>query len=105
MSNRSIRVLVVDDHQTVAESLRHVLEAEPDLEPVGVAGTVLDGVAAAARLSPDVVLMDQRLPDGDGIRAAEVIRLQRPETQVLLLTGFVDDGDVVRAIEVGCSGY
>ena len=100
-----IRVLVVDDHQTVAQSLVHVLTGESDMEPVGVAHTLLEGVRLAAELTPDVVLMDQRLPDGDGIRGAEVIRLQRPETRVLLLTGFVDESDVLRAIEAGCSGY
>lgn len=100
-----IKVLVVDDHQTVAESLVHVLESQPDFEPVGVAHNMLDGVQLASELAPDVVLMDQRLPDGDGIRGAEVIRLERPETRVLLLTGFVEESEVLRAIEVGCSGY
>lgn len=101
----AIRVLIVDDHQTVAEGLEHVLRAEDGIEPVGRASSVVEAVQLAAELAPDVVLMDQRLPDGKGCRAAEVIKLQRPETKVLLLTGFVDDGDVVAAIEAGCSGY
>lgn len=105
MNAAAIKVLIVDDHQTVAESLQHVLRGEDGIEPVGTASSVVDAVRAAAELVPDLVLMDQRLPDGKGVRAAEVIRLQRPETKVLLLTGFVDDADVVAAIEAGCSGY
>jgi DNA-binding NarL/FixJ family response regulator len=100
-----IRVLIVDDHEMLAESLRRLLESRVDIDVVGVAGSASDGVDAAARLGPDVVLMDYELPDGDGVTAAAQIKRARPATQVLMLTGAGDDDDLARrALDAGCSG-
>ena len=64
-----IRVLIVDDHEVLASSLAHVLDAEPDLLAVGIAGTVQRARELITTTSPDVVLLDHRLPDGDGVSA------------------------------------
>ena len=100
-----IRVAVVDDHQMLSESLLMVLDAEPDLSVVGVAGSVAAARTMARRTSPDVVLMDYRLPDGVGTDAAREIRAENPAIKVVMLTGFPDDAILVAAIEAGCSGY
>ncbi|MEY2590388.1 MAG: hypothetical protein QOJ67_2372 [Acidimicrobiaceae bacterium] len=101
-----IRVLVVDDHAMVAESLRRLLDTCRDIEVLEVAGTAGDGVRAAARLRPDVVLMDYELPDGDGVTAAARIKQDRPATKVVMLTAAGDDERVaLRALEAGCSGF
>ena len=100
-----IRVLVCDDHRVVAEGLAMVLEAQPDVEVVGVAGTVAEVRELAASLWPDVVLMDYALPDGDGVAATSAVKTARPEVKVVMLTSFVDVDVLVAAIEAGCSGF
>lgn len=100
-----IRVLVVDDHQLLTQSLLMVLREEPDLDVVGAAASVAEARAMARRTSPDVVLMDYRLPDGVGTDAARQIREENPAIKVVMLTGFPDDAILVAAIEAGCSGY
>jgi DNA-binding NarL/FixJ family response regulator len=102
----SVRVLLVDDHAMVAESLRRLLDSRPDVDVVGVAGTARDGVDAATRLRPDVVLMDYELPDGDGVTAAAEIKQSSPATRVVMFTGSGDDEALaLRALEAGCSGF
>jgi DNA-binding NarL/FixJ family response regulator len=101
----TIRVLIVDDHQMMAEGLEAALEAEPDLEVVAVAGTAAGAVAAAAEHRPDVVLMDFRLPDRDGARAAADVRRADPDVVVLMLSGYGDDATLSRAIDAGCAGF
>ena len=98
-------MLVCDDHRVVAEGLSMVLGAQPDLEVVGVAGTVAEVCELAASLRPDVVLMDFALPDGDGVAATAAIKLARPEVKVVMLTSFVDVDVLVAAIDAGCSGF
>jgi DNA-binding NarL/FixJ family response regulator len=101
-----IRVLVVEDHQMVAEALAAALTGEPDIDVVGVVGT-----AAAARekvrgTSPDVVLLDHHLPDGLGTRLASELRTQRPQMRIVLVTGSGDDEALLaEAIEAGCAGF
>jgi DNA-binding NarL/FixJ family response regulator len=103
---RGIRVLIVDDHEMLADSLRRVLDSASDIEVVGVVGTVSDAVSGAAQLLPDVVLMDYQLPDGDGVTAVVRIKREEPSTQVVLLTGSGDDEQLARrAFEAGCSGF
>jgi DNA-binding NarL/FixJ family response regulator len=98
-------VLVCDDHRVVAEGLSMVLEAQPDLQVVGVASTVAEVCELAASLRPDVVLMDYALPDGDGVAATAAIKAVRPELKVVMLTSFVDVDVLVAAIDAGCSGF
>jgi DNA-binding NarL/FixJ family response regulator len=101
-----IRVLIVDDHAMVAESIRRFLDGSADIEVVGVVSTASDGVDTASRLRPDVVLMDYLLPDNDGVNAAAQIKQESPTTRVVILTGTADDEHVaLRAIEAGCSGF
>jgi DNA-binding NarL/FixJ family response regulator len=101
----SIRVLLVDDHPVVRSGLAGLLAAEPDLEVVGEAGDGAAAVDAAAALRPDVVLMDLRMPVLDGAGATERIRATCPGTAVLVLTTYDTDGDIVRAVEAGATGY
>lgn len=103
--NETIRVVVVDDHEMFVQGLAAVLGADPGIEVVATAGSVETGTAAVRLHSPDVVLMDYELPDGDGAGATERIKAEVPETQVVMVTSFDDEGVLVRAIEAGCSGF
>lgn len=105
MQERPIRVLIVDDHEIVREGLRTLLSEQPDIEVVGEAAS--GGVAAelAARLEPDVVLMDLVMPGLDGIEAIGRLRAVAPASQVLVLTSFSDDRRIRDAIQAGAIGY
>jgi len=100
-----IRVVLVDDHEMFAQGLAVILGADPMIEVVATAGTVEAGCAAVRLHSPDVVLMDFELPDGDGAGATERIKADVPEAQVVMVTSFDDEAVLVRAIEAGCSGF
>jgi DNA-binding NarL/FixJ family response regulator len=100
-----IRVLICDDHALVAKALAVLLAAQPDVEVVGVAGTVAQAREGVATLHPQVVLMDYALPDGDGVAATTAIKDAHPDVQVVMLTAFADEDVLVAAIEAGCSGY
>ena len=89
----------------VARGLEAALAEEPDLEVVGIAGTVEDGVLRFRQLRPDVVVMDYRLPDGEGTDATRQIRATEAEAAVLLLTGADDPSVVAAALDSGCSGF
>jgi two-component system response regulator DevR len=100
-----VRVLIVDDHEVLAASLAQVLDAEPDLVTAGVAGTLARARALVATTAPDVVLLDHRLPDGDGVGAIEELRALRPSIQVVVLTASAADHVLVAAIEAGAAGF
>jgi DNA-binding NarL/FixJ family response regulator len=100
-----VRVLIVDDHEVLASSLAMVLDAEPDLRSVGVAGTLEKARAMVASTAPDVILLDHRLPDGDGVAAIGELRRLRPSVQVVVLTASAADHVLVAAIEAGASGF
>jgi DNA-binding NarL/FixJ family response regulator len=100
----TVRILVVDDHPIVREGLRAVLSGEPDLTVVADCGSGAEAVRLAADLRPDLVLMDLRLPDLDGITAIEQITTAN-HAAVLVLTTYDTDGDVVRAVAAGATGY
>lgn len=103
--HRVIRILLVDDHPVVRHGLRGMLDAEPGLVVVGEAGSGADGVDLAAELRPDLVLMDLRMPGGDGVEATGRIVTRLPDTRVVVLTTYETDRDILRAIEAGASGY
>jgi two-component system, NarL family, response regulator DevR len=102
---RSLRLLVVDDHEVVRQGLVALLERRPGFQVVAEAGTVVEAVEQADRFEPDIVVMDVRLPDGSGIEACREIRAHRPATRVLMLTSFPDEEAVLSAIVAGASGY
>lgn len=102
-----IRVAIADDQQLIRGGFRSLLEAEPDLEVVGEAGTGADAVALVTREYPDVVLMDIRMPDGDGLWATEQI-VANPVlagTHIVIVTTFELDEYVAHAIRAGASGF
>ncbi len=101
----AIRVLLVDDHEMVRVGLRTILGGYQGIRVVGEAGTVREAVAEAARLTPDVVLMDIRLPDGDGVEACRTIRAARPQCRVVMLTSYADDEALISSVLAGASGY
>ena len=100
-----IRVLIIDDHEVLASSLAHVLESEPGLVAVGIASSLAKARALIHTTSPDVLLLDHRLPDGDGVAAIEELRALRPSVQVVVLTASAADHVLVQAIEAGASGF
>lgn len=93
--------MIVDDHPIVREGLRGMLVAEADLEVVAEAGSADEAVAVAARVRPDVILMDLRMPGGDGVGAIERL----PGFRVIVLTTYADDADILRAVAAGATGY
>ncbi|GAA2863442.1 DNA-binding response regulator [Actinoplanes cyaneus] len=101
----TISVLLVDDHTVIRAGIRALLHDEDDLVIVGEAATGAEAVRAARALTPDVVLMDLRLPDGDGVTATATIRAGLPRTRVVILTTYETDGDILRAVEAGAAGY
>jgi two-component system, NarL family, response regulator DevR len=105
MSDRPLRVLLVDDHEVVRDGIKALLTSTDDIVVAAEAGTVHDAVTIAERSQPDVVVMDVRLPDGSGIEATRDIRAQRPSTQVLMLTSFADDEALFASIMAGAAGY
>ncbi|HYM97402.1 MAG TPA: response regulator transcription factor [Candidatus Sulfotelmatobacter sp.] len=99
------RVLIVEDHQVVAEGLAALINDQDDMAVVGTAGSVAESITRATELSPDVVLMDFRLGDGTGADAGVAVRQVRPETKLIFLTR--EDGDAARfaALEAGASAF
>jgi len=100
-----IRVVIVDDHEIVRQGLRTLLEPEPDLEVVGEAATGSEALSTCGRLHPDVVLLDLRLPDLDGVEVCRMLRERDTGVHVLALTTFDDPDLVDRCIQAGVSGY
>ncbi len=103
--SEQIKILLVDDHEVVRMGLRTLLERRDNIDVVGEAGTVEEAVAEAERTEPDVIVMDIRLPDGNGVDACREIRGQRPETKVIMLTSYADDEAIYGSIMAGASGY
>ena len=100
-----IRILLVDDHPVVRHGLRGMLDAEPDLTVVGEASSGRAGEQQVVETQPDIVLMDLRMPDGDGVEATGRILAAAPRTRVVVLTTYETDRDILRAIEAGACGY
>jgi DNA-binding NarL/FixJ family response regulator len=101
----TVRVLLVDDHALARSGLRMVLEAEPEIEVVGEAATGRQAIHSARRLAPDVVLMDVRMPELDGIAATREIVTGTGPPRVLILTTFDLDEYVYDALAAGASGF
>jgi DNA-binding NarL/FixJ family response regulator len=100
-----IRLLVVDDHPVVRDGLRGMLRGDPGFDVVGEAGNGAEAVDLARALDPDVVLMDLRMPEVDGVTAIGRLRSLGVRARVLVLTTYDTDSDVLPAIEAGATGY
>lgn len=102
---QDIRILVVDDHDLVRSGLGVLLRAQPDMLMVGEAATGEEALAACETLAPDLILMDVKLSDTDGIRLTREVRARFPEVKVLILSSY-DEADFVRGtLQAGASGY
>ncbi|MDQ2758710.1 MAG: response regulator transcription factor [Actinomycetota bacterium] len=100
-----VRVLVVDDHEVLGGSLAVVLDAEDDLQTTGVATTIEQAAQMVVSTAPDVMLLDHRLPDGDGISAIPRLLALRPEVRIVVLTASAPDHLLLAAIEAGAYGF
>jgi DNA-binding NarL/FixJ family response regulator len=96
---------LVDDHEVVRQGLRVLLDGEDDIDVVGEAGSVGEGVRRVGYDNPDLVIMDVRLPDGSGVEACREIRARWPEVKVLMLTSYADEEALMSAILAGAAGY
>jgi len=102
---RPIRVLIIDDHEVLASSLALVLDAEEDITTAGVATTLEQARAVIDTVQPDVLLLDHRMPDGDGVAAIPSLQALRPSLGVVVLTASSADHVLMAAIEAGASGF
>jgi two-component system response regulator DevR len=100
-----IRVFLVDDHEVVRRGVRELLETESDIEIVGEAGTAEEAVGRILATSPDVAVLDVRLPDGSGVEVCRDVRSARPDLACIMLTSYADDEALFDAIMAGASGY
>ncbi len=100
-----IRILLVDDHPVVRAGLSGLLSSQPDFVVVGEASNGQEALAFLRQHAADVVLMDLRMPQMDGVSATRQIRAQFPGVRVLVLTTYDSDSDIVRAVEAGATGY
>ena len=105
MPELNVRLLLVDDHEVVRAGLRALLAGIEGIEVVGEAGSVAEAVREAARLAPQVVLMDLRLPDGSGLDACREILSNAPQTRIVFLTSYSDEQAVMSTVLAGAAGY
>ena len=101
----SLRILLVDDHLLFRKGLARLLDVQPDFEVVGEATDGLEAVEQAHRLQPDLVLMDIRMPDCDGMEATRRIKVQMPDVRVVMLTISDTEQDLAAAVRCGADGY
>ncbi|MBB4907474.1 response regulator [Actinophytocola algeriensis] len=101
----TVRVLVVDDQRLVREGIASLLGIQPGIEVVGTAADGREAVERVLALTPDVVLMDVRMPEMDGVDAAAVLAKRAPSCRVVMLTTFDDEEYVVQALRAGAAGY
>lgn len=100
-----IRVFLLDDHEIVRRGLAQLITAQQDMEVVGEAGSVSEALTRGPLVSPDVAVLDVRLPDGSGVEACRELRSKLPALKALMLTSFADDEALFDAVMAGASGY
>jgi two-component system response regulator DevR len=100
-----IRVFLVDDHEVVRRGVADILSTDPQLSVVGEAKNAAEAMARIPALRPDVVVLDVRLPDGDGVTVCRDLRARMPDLGVVMLTSYSDDEALFQAIMAGASGY
>lgn len=105
LNTQTVRVLIADDQTLFRVGLARLLEEDPRVDIVGQAGDGVEAVKLAGSLKPDVVLMDLKMPNVDGIEATRQILANHPDVKVLLLTTFDADNHVIQALKAGASGY
>ncbi len=105
MTEASLSVLIVDDHEIVRKGVRTLLETEPGIDVVGEASNGREAVQKALNLEPDVILMDLVMPELDGVEAIRQITSRLPDAQILVLTSFGTDDKLFPALEAGALGY
>jgi DNA-binding NarL/FixJ family response regulator len=101
----AVRVFLVDDHEVVRRGVAEVLEDDPGITVVGEAASVAEALARVPAVRPDVVVIDMRLPDGDGADLCAQLRTRDPRVRCLVLTSYADDEAVAEAIRGGAAGY
>jgi two-component system response regulator NreC len=104
-NGQKIRVLIVDDHAIIRQALRLLIEGQGEVEVVGDAGNGREALVATEKFMPDVVLMDMVMPGLNGLEATRQIRKRFPKTRVLILTGYMEDEQILAALRSGASGY
>ena len=100
-----IRILLVDDQTLIRDGLHALLETSGDIQVAGEAGNGLEAVEQAKAIRPDVVLMDIRMPEMDGVEATRLIKQACPQTVIIILTTFDDDAYIIKAMTFGAAGY
>jgi NarL family two-component system response regulator YdfI len=105
MMDKSIRILIADDHLIIRQGLRLILETEEDFDLVGEAIDGAEALRLCAETKPEVVLMDLRMPGMDGLTAIERLRVEQPEIAVVILTTFNEDDLMMRGLQAGAKGY
>jgi DNA-binding NarL/FixJ family response regulator len=101
----AISVLLVDDHELIRQGLRRAFERDGDFEVAGEAGSLADARRLLTLLSPDVVILDVRLPDGNGLEACRKVRADFPEIGIVILTMYAGDDQLFEALEAGASAF
>ena len=102
---KSIKVLIAEDHDVVREGLKILIRSDPSLEIAGEADSGRSAVRLAKKLQPDVVLMDLAMPRGNGLDAARDIRVQVPDSKILVLSAYKDEDTLQKVLDAGVSGY
>lgn len=102
---KKLSILIADDHPVVRDGLMGMLESQPDFEVVGEAADGAQAIKLVEELRPEIVLMDLRMPQVDGVTAIRAIKSSQAETQILVLTTYDSDADILPAIEAGATGY
>lgn len=103
--NDAFRILIAEDHQTVREGIKLLVNAQPDMEVIGEAGDGEEAIRLAEELAPDLLLMDVSMPRMNGLKATKELRKLRPDLRILTLTRHTDDGYLRQLIGAGANGY
>jgi two-component system response regulator DevR len=101
----ALNILLADDHEVVRLGVRALIERHPQMKVIGEASTVQEAITLTEALAPDVVVLDIRMPGGDGLHACHEIKERRPSTKIIILTSFPDDEILIDAIACGADGY
>lgn len=104
-ASSAIRIMIVDDHPVVRTGLQTMLESEDGIEVIGTAGSGREALAALQHLSPDVILMDLRMPEMEGTEAIQEMRRINPDLRILVLTNYQEDESIAQAFHAGAMGY